>query len=123
MTPKEGVPLLQQEVIANAVFAGVPFAAAQGSRNVSAPVDGAPSYLKRPLAPLGELDLHPNGNWAAAISGDTSGRKPLPDWGLDFDGSDARSAQHRRLRRKCRQPEAGRLQLERKPDSGPKDGP
>ena len=73
VTPKEGVPLLQQEVIANAVFAGMPFASAQGSRNVQAPVDGAPSYLERPLAPLGELDLHPNGNWAAAISGDTSG--------------------------------------------------
>jgi hypothetical protein len=99
VTPKEGVPLLQQEVFANAVFAGVPFATDQESRNVEAPLESAPSYLTRPLSPLGELDLHPSGKWAAAASGDTIGGKSLPDWGLDLRG-EACSARHRRPRQR-----------------------
>jgi len=122
VTPKEGVPLLQEEVFANAVFAGVPLTAAQGTRNVEAPLDDARSYFKRPLAPLGELDLHPNGNWAAAVSGNTSGGKSLPDWELDFEGA-------RRAPRDIGAYSGGTgdrswsLRLERKPGGGPQGGP
>jgi hypothetical protein len=121
VTPKEGVPLLQQEVFANAVFAGMPFATVEGSRNVQAPLESAPSYLKRPLSPLGELDLHPSGNWAAAASGDTIGGKSLPDWGLDFDGV-KRAPRGIGAYVGTTAGEAWSLQLERKPGGGSAKG-
>ena len=122
VTPKEGVPLLQEEVFANAVFAEVPLAAVQGTRNVQAPFDGAPSYFKRPMAPLGELDLHPNGNWATAVSGDTSGGKSLPDWGLDFDGVRRAPRSIGAYSGSAANP-AWSLRLERKPGGGLQGGP
>jgi len=121
VAPKEGVPLLQQEVVANAVFAGVPFATVQGSRNVEAPLESASSYLKRPLSPLGELDLHPSGKWAPAASGDTTGGKSLPDWELDFDGV-KRTPRGIGAYAGNAGREAWRLQLERKPGGSAKGG-
>ncbi len=121
VTPKEGVPLLQEEVMANAVFAGMPFAPAPGSRNVQAPLDSSPSYLKRPLAPVGELDLHPNENWAAALSADAIVGKSLPDWGLDFDGVKRTPRSIGAYAGNAASP-VWSLQLERKPGGRPNGG-
>jgi hypothetical protein len=83
---KAGAPEFRQDVSANAVFAGTPIAAAHESRNIVAPLGEAPAYLKSPLAPPGELDLHPRWNWAATMAGETDADAPLPDWNRDFDG-------------------------------------
>jgi hypothetical protein len=86
VTAKEGAPPLQLEVGANAVFAGVPEAGAEPARNLFAAPHMAVPFLVRPQAPLGELDLHPKGRWAAAIAGEAMAGKMLPDWRRDFDG-------------------------------------
>jgi hypothetical protein len=73
-------------VFANAVFAGIPLAGAQGPRNLGAPLDEAATYLRRPFAPPGELDLRPSWDWAATIPGAGLPETPLPDRDQDFDG-------------------------------------
>jgi hypothetical protein len=87
VTPKEGTPPLQLEVTANAVFAAIPLSTARAERNVQGSLDSASSYLNRPQAPPGELDLHPKGSWATAVSGDVPAAKAFPDWEQDFDGA------------------------------------
>jgi hypothetical protein len=86
VVPREGVPLLELYVGGNAVLSGVPLAATFGARNFSATYDAAPRYLRRPLAPLGELDLHPTGKLVAGVTGGTAPAESLPDWARDFDG-------------------------------------
>ena len=83
---KPDAPHFRQDVFANAVFAGVPLAGAQGSRNLGASLDEASAYLRRPFAPPGELDLHPSWDWAATIAGAALPETPLPDRDQDFDG-------------------------------------
>jgi hypothetical protein len=118
VTPKEGVPLLAQQVDANAVFAGVPGGQAQGSRNLLAAPEAAVSYLKRPYAPLGELDLRPKGRWAAAIPGDAMAATPLPDWERDFDGEPRAPRAVGAYVETAAHP-GWTLQLERKPGTAP----
>jgi hypothetical protein len=83
---KPDAPRYRQDVFANAVFAGVPLAGAQGSRNVAAPLDEASAYLIRPFAPPGELDLRPSWDWAATMAAQVLPPMPLPDGDRDFDG-------------------------------------
>jgi hypothetical protein len=83
---KPGSPRFRQDVFANAVFAGVPLAGAQGPRNLGAPLDEAPTYLRRPFAPPGELDLRPSWDWAATLAAAALPDTPLPDRDQDFDG-------------------------------------
>ncbi len=103
VTPKEGVPLLQQEVVANAVFAGMPFAAAQGSRNVQAPLDErafvpqATAFASRRARPPSERELGGSGFRRH------DRRQVVARLGTGFRRGEACSARHRRLRRKCGQ--------------------
>jgi len=83
---RDGTPPYPQEVSGNAVFAGMPVAAANGFRNLGAPLADAPSYLRSPFASPPGLDLHLLRNLASAVSGPVISRKPWPDWGRDFDG-------------------------------------
>lgn len=86
LTQKPDAPWFRQDVFANAVFAGVPLAGAQGPRNLGAPLDEAAAYLRRPFAPPGELDLHPSWDWAATIAAAALPETALPDRDQDFDG-------------------------------------
>ncbi len=86
VTLRESTARYLQEVSGNAVFAGMPIAAANAFRNLLVPLADAPSYLSSPLASPPGLDLHPKRNLASAVSGTAISRKPLPDWGRDFDG-------------------------------------
>ena len=105
-------------MIANAVFAGIPIAAAHAERNVQGGPDSAPSYLKRPHSPLGVLDLHPRGSWDAPASGEPSVGKRFPDWALDFDGA-TRAPGSIGAYVDSAAPPVWTLQLERKPRLGP----
>jgi hypothetical protein len=83
---KEGSPQSWRSVHANAVFAGIPLSGVEQSGNITAPTNGAETYLVRPDAPLGELDLRLRRNSFTPIP-DTGSRRPsFPDWNLDFDG-------------------------------------
>ena len=56
---KEGAPQFRQLVTANAVFAGTALAGGAQRDNVAAPLSEAGTFLSRPFAPLGQLDLFP----------------------------------------------------------------
>jgi hypothetical protein len=86
LAQKPDAPRFPQDVFANAVFAGIPLAGAQGPRNLVASQDEAATYLRRPFAPPGELDLRPSWDWAATMAGAALPETPLPDWNRDFDG-------------------------------------
>jgi hypothetical protein len=115
--PKDGLPGMQQEIAANAVFAGTSLAAAHANRNLQAAVDEAPSYLNRPRAPLGELDLHPKGDWTPWVPAAVVAGKALPDWDRDFDGEPRISRSIGAYVENVRHP-GWTLQLERKQGGG-----
>lgn len=83
---KEGAPFFRQRVTANAVFAGVPLAGGEQSGNVAAPMEEAAYFLKKPFAPLGELDLSPRRSLKDIALPDVDPDVPFPDWARDFDG-------------------------------------
>jgi len=83
---KEGAPLFRQIVTANAVFAGVALAGGSQIGNVTAPLSEAGTFLNRPIAPLGHLDLFPRRGWPATVSNGSPSLEPFPDWEKDFNG-------------------------------------
>lgn len=83
---KEGAPQFPQVVRSNAVFAGVPITGGQQAGNIEAPMDEAGSFLNRPFAPPGELDLYPRRAWSRTMSDQTVPGTSLPDWKRDFNG-------------------------------------
>ena len=83
---KEGAPLFRQIVNANAVFAGAALAGGVQIGNVAAPLSEAGAFLKRPLAPLGRLDLFPLRGWPGTASNGGASPESFPDWEKDFNG-------------------------------------
>jgi len=83
---KEGAPSYPQRVSANAVFAGVAITGGDQAGNLTAPMSEAATFLSRPFAPLGQLDLHPRREWARSASAEIVPNAPFPDWNNDFEG-------------------------------------
>jgi hypothetical protein len=86
-----GQPGSVQRVAGNAVFAATPIsvagADAQAAANVVASAASAASYLKRPTAPLGELDLRPLPGRLVGDAPDVQAWTGHVDWERDFDGA------------------------------------
>lgn len=74
-----------QRVVANAVFAPRPIEADATEGNVTAPLSQIWDYLRRPLAPPGELDLRPRGTMTAGY--DRTPLQAYPDRRRDFNGA------------------------------------
>ena len=84
ITQKEGAPAFRQIATANAVFAAIPITGGEQAGNVTGSLDKAPTYLAHPLAPLGQLDLHPRRSLVSGLSDEP--RAAFPAWTMDFDG-------------------------------------
>lgn len=83
-----GDPGFQQQVRANAVFAGLPIEAADTLDNVEDVYGAAPSYLVNPTGPVGNgLDLYPLVGTLRGAPIDTTGLTGFPDWDRDFNGT------------------------------------
>jgi hypothetical protein len=82
----EGAEAFPQVVSANAVFADLGVAGGTQIGNVTAPLADAKTFLRRPFAPLGALDLSPQRAWPPAASNGQVSVAPFPDWPKDFDG-------------------------------------
>jgi len=80
---KAGVVPLQESVFDNVVFAGRPILGSDQQHNLIGAYTDATTYLRRPFAAPGALDVYPR----RPLTGqgvDTS-EEMLPDWKLDFD--------------------------------------
>jgi hypothetical protein len=80
-----------QRVVANAVFASHPIEAAEVAGNVAAPLSRVWEYLRKPLAPLGQLDLRPSKSLITKY--DSLPLQRYPDWKLDFNGTPRRKGE------------------------------
>jgi hypothetical protein len=83
---KDGAPGYPQTVSVNAVFAGIPIQGGRQIDNFAGPVSEAGTFLSRPFAPPGELDLYPRRKWPRAVSTKLPRPEPFPDWDRDFNG-------------------------------------
>ena len=81
---KEGTPYFRQVVTANAVFAGIPLTGGEQVGNLAGSMADAESFLRRPLAPPGRLDLFPRRSMKSAGAAELPAS--LPDGEKDFDG-------------------------------------
>ena len=82
----EGVQSFRQVVAANAVFSDLGIAGGTQIGNVTAPLAEARTFLRRPFASLGVLDLSPQKDWPAAAANKQIPVESFPDWTKDFDG-------------------------------------
>jgi hypothetical protein len=83
---KEDDPPYQQWIEANAIFARAPFGGAASHGNLVGNYAEAAEYLAKPYAPLGELNLLPNGGAIFPRAGDHSPFRTFPEAELDFEG-------------------------------------
>jgi hypothetical protein len=83
---KEDDPPYQEWIEANAIFARAPFGGAASNGNLVGNYAEAAEYLAKPYAPLGELNLLPNGGTIFSRAGDHSPFRTFPEAELDFDG-------------------------------------
>ena len=118
---KEGAPQFSQRVGANMVFAGVPISGGDRSvftsGNSEAMLDDAQSFLNRPFAPLGKLDLYPRRALSPAMARGAMPTMPFPDWEQDFNGRPRRPGSVGAYGGSGANP-AWLPRLELKPDSG-----
>jgi hypothetical protein len=72
--------------MANIVFAGMPVRGTSLEANLTGKFDDARTYLTRPFAPLGEMNLMPADTKVRKRADDSTRFDAYPQADLDFDG-------------------------------------
>jgi len=75
-----------QRIAGNAIFAAKPLANDFADVNVTGGYGEASSYLLRPFAPPGEMDLRPQARALAQALPRGVALRVYPEWDRDFDG-------------------------------------